>query len=198
MQLPSLTLSGNGSSRWIPIGPWLLDPASVGLGLTFSVDANLTASAQYTYDDTTQSPRVVSITRVGATATITDNNHGLNTNDNVQVTSDATGTFGPAPFVPGPSGSPPQSASQPVGYDITVVDHNTYTITVPNSGSLGPVNCSLQSFRVFKHPTLGNQAGAPPAKIDGGLNWQLAAYRLNVSAWVAGSATLVGQQGRGA
>lgn len=192
MHLSPVTLSANGDSAWIAPGPMLLTPAGVGLALTFTTNANLTASVQYTYDDPTQDLRKVTITRVGTVATVNDPGHGLNVADNVQISQDPSGTFGP---IPTPPGGPIQL---PSSYDIaTIVDQNNYTITVPNAGSLGPVSAMLQSFCVFTHPTMGNQAGTPPARIDGGFNWQIGAYRLKVSNYTAGSAKLSGQQGKG-
>ena len=192
MRLSPVILSAAGDSGWIVPGPLLLTPAGLGLALTFSSNANLTAAVQYTYDDTAQDLRQVTITRVGTVATVNDPAHNLNVNDNVQISQDSSGTFGP---VQTPAGGP---VVPPSSYDIaTIVDQNNYTITVPNSGSLGPVTALLQSFRVFTHPTLGNQTGNPPARIDGGFNWQIGAYRMKVSAYTAGTATLSGQQGKG-
>ena len=192
MRLSPVVLFAAGDSGWIAPGPLLLTPAGLGLALTFSSNANLTASVQYTYDDPMQDLRQVTINRAGTVATITDPGHNLNVADNVQISQDPSGTFGPAQT---PAGGP---VVLPSSYDIaTIVDQNNYTITVPNSGSLGPVTAMLQSFRVFVHPTMGNQAGNPPARIDGGFNWQIGAYRLKVSAYTAGTATLTGQQGKG-
>lgn len=192
MHLSPVTLSAAGDSGWIAPGPMLLTPSGLGLALTFTSNANLTASVQYTYDDPIQDLRPVTINRAATVATITDPGHGLNVGDNVQISQDPSGTFGP---VPTPQGGPVQL---PSSYDIaSIVDQNNYTVTVANAGSVGPVVAFLQSFRVFTHPTMGNQAGTPPARIDGGFNWQIGAYRLKVSAYTAGSATLSGQQGKG-
>lgn len=189
MHLTPVTLGAAGDSQWIPLNPLLVDPESVGLGLTFSYDANLTASVQYTYDDPTQSTRTVTITRVGAVATVNDPGHNLNANDSITVYSDPTGTFGPIQATP---------QTPPVNWDIAAItDANNYTVAVPNAGSLGPDICQIQSFRVFTHPTMGNQVGIPPARIDGGFQWQVGAYRLKVSGYTAGKATLSGQAGKG-
>lgn len=187
MHLSPVQLSAAGDSVWIAPGPLMLTPGGLGLALTFSSNANLTASAQYTYDDPTQTPRQVTINRAAAVATITDVAHNLNVGDSVLISQEATGTFGPA-----------APNAVPSSYDVvTIVDQNNYTITVPNAGSVGPVTAMLQSFRVFIHPTLGNQVGTPPARIDGGFSWQIGAYRLKVTAYTAGTATLSGQQGKG-
>lgn len=195
MLLSPLQLAAAGISAWRVPGPMMLSPGGLGLALTFSTNANLTAAVQYTYDDPTQTARQVTINRAGTVATVTDPGHNLNVGDNVQIESDPSGTFGPVLPTGGPFGAGP---SAPVGWDVaSVVDQNTYTLTVPNAGSVGPVVCALQSFRVFTHPTMGNQSGTPPARIDGGFNWQIGAYRLKVSAYTAGTATLTGQQGKG-
>lgn len=188
MHLSPVTLSAAGVSAWVVPGPLLLTPGGLGLALTFSSNANLTGSVQYTYDDPMQSLRQVTINRAGTVATITDPGHNLNVGDNIQVSQDATGTFGP----------PAGTAQQPTSYDVaTIVDQNNYTVAVPNAGSLGPVTAMIQSYRIFAHPTMGNQVGNPPARIDGGFSWQIGAYRLKVSAYTAGTATLTGQQGKG-
>lgn len=196
MLLSPLILSAAGISPWRVPGPMMLTPGGLGLALTFSTNANLTAAVQYTYDDPSQPARQVTINRAATVATVTDPGHNLNVGDNVQIESDPSGTFGPALPTGGPFGAAGQSMS--VGYDVaSVVDQNTYTLTVPNAGSVGPVVCALQSFRVFAHPTMGDQSGTPPARIDGGFDRQIGAYRLKVSAYTAGTATLVGQQGKG-
>jgi hypothetical protein len=178
MLLKSVTLSAAGDSAWIPTNPWLVHPGSVGLGLTFSSNANLTASAQYTYDDPMQNARPVTYARAGTVLTITDNGHNLNVSDSVVVSSDSNSNF---------------NGERDVA---SIVDQNNYTVTVPNSGATNG-SAYLQSFRVFKHPTLGNQSGTPPTRIDGGLSYQVGAIRLQVSAYTAGSATLTAQQGKG-
>jgi len=176
MKLPDLTLSANANSRWFPPNPLLVNPASLGIALTFSFNANLTASVQYTYDDPMQDPRAMTYARAGTVLTVTDPGHNLNVGDNIQISQD-TNFNG--------------------GWDVvTVVDANTYTVTVPNAGPANG-NAQLQSFRVFKHATMGNIGGAPPQRIDGNFNWQIGAYRLQVTNYVAGSATLTGQQGKG-
>lgn len=191
MHLSPQTLSAVGDSLWMIPGPMLLTPG-LGLGLTFSFNANMTVSVQYTYDDPQQNPRQVTINRAGTVATITDNGHNLNVGDSVLISQDSSGTFGSPPVQPGSAVLPA------ISYDIaTVVDANNYTITVPNSGSVGPVTAALQSFRVFTHPTLQNISGNPPAKVDGNFAFQIAAFRLKCTVYAAGTATLTAQQGKG-
>jgi hypothetical protein len=191
MHLSSQTLAAAASSPWIIPGPMMETPG-LGLALTFSVDANLTAGVQHTLDDPMQNLRAVSITRVGTVATINDPGHNLNVGDNIQVSQDPSGTFGPVPPVAG-GPAPPASS-----YDLaTVVDANNYTITVPNAGSLGPVIAQIQSFRVFNHATLTNISGTPPGRLDGNYAFQIGACRLKVTGYTAGKATLTAQQGKG-
>lgn len=191
MHLSSQTLAAVADSPWMIPNPYLLTPG-LGLGLTFSASANMTVSVQYTYDDPMQNLRPVTITRVAAVATINDPGHNLNVGDNVQVSQDPSGTFGP---VPTPAGGP---VVQPTSYDVaSVVDANNYTVAVPNAGSLGPVAAFLQSFRIFTHPVLQNISGTPPAKTDSNFNFQIGAFRLKCTVWAAGTATLTAQQGKG-
>lgn len=198
MHLTPQTLAAAASSPWIIPNP-LLHSAVLGVALTFTSNANLTCSIQHTFDDPTVSPRNVSITRVGTVATINDPNHGLNVGDNVQIFSDPSGTFGPVP----PGAGYPFTASAsavPVGYDIVgITDQNNYTITVPNSGSLGPVTCTLQSFRVFNadDARLVGVTGTPPGRVDGNYAAPVMAVRLKVTAYTAGSVTLTANQGLG-
>lgn len=186
MKLPEYTLSANGNTPWISVNPWLINGATVGLALTFSPDANLTASVQYTYDDPMQTPKAVTLARSGTSLTVTLAGHGLNTGDNVILSNpngDANNIWG--------SGNPGTS------YDVaSVTDDNNFVVTVANTGAAA-AGGSVQTFRVFTHPTLGNQVGAPPTRIDGGFSWQIGAFRLKVSGYTAGTATLTGQQGKG-
>lgn len=183
MKLADLTVAGaTGNSRWLPVNPWLYSPI-IGLALWFSEDANLTAGVQYTYDDPMQTPRKATYTRAAGVLTITDNGHNLNAGDNVRLSQDSNGNF--------------NSVQSDGGSDIVATaTPNTYTIAVPNAGAVAGT-IFLQSFRVFKHPTMGNQVGGPPARIDGQLNWGVGAYRLNVSVWASGGAGVSGQQGKG-
>jgi len=183
MHLTPQTLSAVGDSPWIIPGP-LLKATNIGLALTFSSNANLTANVQYTYDDPMQNPRAVTLNRAGTVLTITDPGHGLNVGDAVALSNpnlDANNIWDG-----GAAGGTP--------YDIaSITDQNNYTVTVANSGSVGPAGGAIRSFRLLKHPTLNAIAGAPPARIDGSLGSPVGAIRLNVSVWTAGSATLTAQ-----
>jgi hypothetical protein len=161
-------LAAAGATPWM--APQRILAFGLGLGLTFSVDANMTVTVQHTFD-TPQTARTVSITRVGTTATINDPLHGLNTGDNIIISASDT-TFG---------GS----------WDITIVDLNNYTITVPNSGATSSTP-TLQSFRVFPNDNanLVNVSGTPPPKADGNYAYPIAAVRLKATAYTAGQAEL--------
>jgi hypothetical protein len=168
------TLTAAGATPWI--SPSRILAMGLGLGLTFSVDANMTVSVQHTMD-VPITPRPVSVTRVTTVATINDPQHGLAVGDNVIIAASDT-TFG---------GS----------WDIaSIVDGNNYTITVPNSGAANSTP-TLQSFRVFPHSVLVGITGSPPARSDGNYAYPIAACRLKATSYTAGNATLTVQQAMG-
>lgn len=187
MHLTPQTLAALGDSPWIIPHP-LPIATNVGLALSFSSNANLTANVQYTYDDPMQNPRVVALTRVGAVLTINDPGHNLNVGDAVTLlnpTNDPNNIW---------DGGQPGIGT---GYDVAAItDQNNYTVAVANAGSAAGIG-AVRSFRLFQHATLHAIAGAPPARIDGSLGWTVGAIRLNLSAWVAGSATLSVTQAKG-
>lgn len=124
-------LSAPGSSAWIPLNylaKWF------GATAFASVDSGATVSysMQRTYDDfTIVSARPVVITRSTTTATVVDTAHGLSTGDSVVVQGNG-------------------DANMDGTHDITVVDANTYTYTVANSGITASVaSCKLNSLRVI-------------------------------------------------
>lgn len=180
MHLSPQTLSANGSSPWIIVGP-LQRSFGLGLFLTFSEDANLTATVQHTGDDPMQNQRAVTLSRTTTTLTITDTSHKLITGDNIflDASGDVTNTW-------------------PGSYDVTVVDANTYTVTVANSGAATSTG-KVRSFRVFNFDdaSLVGVTGTPPTRVDGHYDYPIAATRLHVASYSAGSATLTVQQGSG-
>lgn len=188
MHLSPQTLSAAGDSPWIIPGPMLL-ATSIGLALTFSPDANLTANVQYTYDDPMQNPRVATLARAGVNLTITDPLHRLIAGDAILLSNpnqDPNNIW---------DGSAPGQAGTP--YDIaSITDPNNYVVTVANAGSAAGGG-AVKSFRLFKHAVLNGITGAPPARIDSSLGWPVGAIRLNVSAYTAGSVTLTVQQAKG-
>jgi len=186
MHLSSQTLAAAASSPWMIPGPMMETPG-LGLALTFSVDANLTAGVQHTLDDPQQNPRAVTLTRVGVNLTINDPGHNLNAADNILLSN------------PAKDASNIWDGGVPVGtsYDIaSVTDANNYVVTVANAGSAAGTGF-VQSFRVFNHATLSGIVGAPPGRLDGNYSFQIGALRLKVTAYAAGKATLTAQQGKG-
>lgn len=187
MHLLQQTLSAAGDSPWI-IPHTLPIATAIGLALSFSSNANLTANVQYTYDDPMQNPRAVALTRVGAVLTVNDPGHNLNLGDAITLLN--------------PNKDPNNiwDGSQPgigTGYDVAAItDQNNYTVAVANAGSAAGTG-AVRSFRLFKHATLQNIAGVPPARIDGSLGWPVGAIRLNVTGYVAGSATLTVTEAKG-
>jgi hypothetical protein len=187
MHLQPQTLSAAGDSPWIIPHP-LPIATNIGLALTFSSNANLTANVQYTYDDPLQNYRLVTLARAATVLTITDNNHGLNVGDAISLSN--------------PNADPNNSwdggsGGQGTNYDVaSIVDQNNYTVTVANSGAAS-AGGAVRSFRLFLHPTLKAITGTPPVRTDGSLGWPVGAIRLNVTGYVAGSVTLTAQEAKG-
>src|SRR5580765_2284827 len=86
MHLLPQTLSAAGDSPWMIPNP-LLKSTNIGLALTFTSNANLTANVQYTYDDPMQNPRPVTLARATTVLTVTDVGHGLNVGDAVSLSN---------------------------------------------------------------------------------------------------------------
>lgn len=186
MHLTAQTLAAAGNSPWIIPSPSPL-ASDIGLAVTFSSNANLTANVQYTYDDPMQNPRAVALTRVGVNLTINDPGHNLNAGDSITLsnpTKDPNNIW---------DGGIPGGTS----YDIaSITDPNNYVVTVANAGSISGVG-AVRSFRLFLHPTLKVLAGNPPTRIDGSIDWPIGAVRLNVTGYTAGAVTLTAQVAKG-
>lgn len=179
MRLSPQILAAAGYSPWIPINEYLYTPGGVSLALLFSSNANLTAAVQYTYDSPSQSPLSVLATRAATVLTLPIPAHLLLSTvpDTVEVT-DPAGNWTASYNVAG------------------VTDQNNVTVTVANAGpASGQV--LVRKYRVFTHPTLQGVTGTPPARVDGGLNFQVSAVRLIVSGYTAGSVELDVQHGKG-
>lgn len=193
MHLQQQTLSAAGNSPWMIPHPLAIATA-IGLALTFSTDANLTANVQYTYDDPQQNPRAVTLARAAGVLTITDAGHLLSAGDSVYLSNpnnDVNNIWGADT-----SGSPNPSKGVGTSYDVaTVVDQNNYTVVVANAGSVAGTGF-VRTYRLFTHATLKAITGAPPARIDGAIT-SIGAFRLNLSAFAAGKATLTAQQAKG-
>lgn len=183
MRLTPQTLVAAGNSPWIIPGALLLTP-TVSLAVTFSVDANLTAAVQYTYDDPAQTPVAVAFARAAGVLTVTLNNHGLNVADTIDINDTVLGSWA------GPAGAGGN-------YDVaTVVDKNNFTVTVPNAGPAADTG-HIRTYKLWVHPVLTGLTGAPPARKDSSLGFQAAAVRLHVTAYTAGAATLTASTGAG-
>jgi hypothetical protein len=170
-----VSLSAPGSSPWIPLNylaKWF------GATAFASLDNGVTASysMQRTYDDPTiVTARSVVVTRSGTTATVTDAAHGLLTGDNITMQGIGDGNM---------DGS----------HDITVVDANTYTYTVANSGpTSGGVGAKLNSFRVIPDANMTTKT----ARADCQLLTPVMAVRLVATAVSGGNVRLRVIQGHG-
>lgn len=169
MRARSVTLSGVGFSRWIPLdryGSYF----GVGLGVKLSSGAALTASVQHTFDDIYQvfDASSFSLSRSGTTATVTMPNHGLSVGDWIQVLS-ADAPFDGEFLV------------------ASVPDQNTFTYTVAATGATvgGPFR-RLQRAKVFNHATLNNLT----ASADGNYAYPPKACRLRCTAYTSGTVEL--------
>lgn len=192
MHLQQQTLSAAGDSPWMIPHP-LAIAQTIGLGLTFTPAANLTAAVQYTYDDPQQNPRAVTLARAAGVLTITDANHGLIAGDAVQLSNpnnDANNIWSADT-----SGTPNPVKGWGTAYDIVAItDQNNYTVAVANAGSVAGGG-AVRSFRLFAHATVKGTAPTP-VRIDGSIS-SIGAFRLSVSAYTSGSATLTAQQAKG-
>lgn len=171
-----LTQAALGNSAWAPLNQVQAE-FGVGLGASITSGANLTYKVEHTFDDPGPDKRhLVSISRAATVATVVDTDHRLSVADSVVVTGTGSavldGTFDVA----------------------TVVDANTYTYTVANSGpTVDQGNSYLNSFRVYNHATIIAQTG----RIDGNYAFPVQAIRLVVTAFVSGKVDLTILQGMG-
>ena len=170
MRPVSYTLSAAGFGAWIPLD-YLSTPFNVGIGVTLSDGATLTYDVEHTFDDIFNRRPISALSRAATVATLDFlENHGLVAGDWIQV--DSAG----APFDGGFAVA-------------TVVDANTITYTVANSG---PTEAAPASFarvvtaRVFDHEFLVAQT----TNGDGNYAFGCRACRLNVTAYTDGEATI--------
>lgn len=167
-QRPStVRLSSATFSDWIPLNRYV-SSFGVGFGVKLSDGATLTYSVQHTFDDIYERYGDFSLTRSGTTATVVKTNHGLSVGDWSYQTA---------------CGAPFDGA-----YAVaSVVDADTYTFTVLNSGatSKNPGGW-LQTARVFAHADIAGET----ASADGNYQFPPRACRLIVSAYTDGFADL--------
>lgn len=175
MRPVKVTLSAVGSSAWIPVNE-IANIFQVGLAVSLTSGASLTYNVQHTFDETgPDGYRAVSVSRSGTTATVVDNDHRLSAADNVLIES---------------SGSSNLDGSFAVA---TIVDANTYTYTVANTGATTDQgNTRAHNFRVYPHAILTAQT----ARLDGNYAFQVQAVRLNLSIYASGKADLTVLQGK--
>lgn len=137
-----VSLAATGNSRWVPV-----DYMEAGFSISYygriSPGASLTWGVQRTYDDlSVDAERQVTVTRAAGVATVIDTAHGCTTGDSVFI-------FGAGSILDSLNGS-----------DITVVDANTYTYVVTNSGAtVGAAGTRAKTLRVQIHSVLAAQAG---------------------------------------
>lgn len=172
----SVTLSAAGNSNWIPLNR-LQVPFGVSLAGMISSGAVLVWKVQHTFDRLdSDAERQISISRAGTVATVTDPAHKLSVGDSI--------------FIMGS-----RSTNLDGNFDIaTIVDANTYTYTVVNTGAtVSAGGTRVKSLRVFDHATLTAQAG----RADGNYAFPVSACRLVVTAYTSGNVTLDLLQGMG-
>lgn len=172
----SVTLAAAGNSAWIPLNR-LQVPFGVALGGMPSSGASLTWKVQHTFDRLdSDAERLITISRAGTVATVTDAGHKLSVGDSIIVAGSRSSVLDGTNDI------------------ASVVDANTYTYTVANSGATASANGTrVKSLRVFDHATLVGQT----ARADGNYAFPVSACRLVVTTYSSGNVTLDVLQGMG-
>lgn len=175
MRLVTLSLAAAGSSPWVPVNE-LQNMFQIGLGAYITSGASLTYNVQHTFDDfSIDARKPVTISRTTVTATVTDPDHRLSTNDNVFIEGSGVTQF---------DGS----------HDITYINANSYSFTVANSGATADVGPTfVKRFHVYPHALMTLLT----ARGDGNYAFNIKALRLNVSTYVSGKVDLIICQGMG-
>lgn len=180
----TLRLFAAGNSPWVMLDR-LQQAFSVGLEVVPSAGAVLAAKVQLSFDRTTayDSERSISITRVAGLATVTDIGHGLTTGDSAIIYGTNSGAVAGTPGNLDTLKGPLNAGLLPgtYGVDVTVVDTNTYTYAVGNTGVL-TANGIAKYLRVADHATLG----AVTARANGNVAFNVMAVRLQVSSLTTG------------
>lgn len=174
-------LAAVGNSAWVPLS-YIHTPFDTTLACILSSDGNLTYSVQYTYDQMDNSEDVLAtFTRTTTTVTVTYPGHGLSTNDSVITYASTDANID----------SLKDSGNRPIAQDVTVVDANTFTYTVLNSGlALGSLN--VKRFRIFTHSVLATLT----ARQDSNFNLPCSGVRLKVTVFSAGKVEMMVTQGQ--
>jgi hypothetical protein len=185
-----LTQGAAGPSIWCTVNQ-LQNAFGIGLGAAITSGASLTYTVQHTFDDP-GARRLVSVSRSGTTATVVDNDHRLSVNDAVLITGSGSAVLDSAANT---FGTAAQAASGLIPWDVaSVVDANTYTYTVANSGpTTDQGNTFVYSARVWPHSTMAAQTG----RSDGNYQYNVQAIRVRVTTWVSGKVDLTILQGMG-
>lgn len=172
MRPHDITVSSATFSNWFPVNA-KQQSFGISLATNISSGAVLTYQVRHTFDDPWSS-REVSISRVTTTATVVDTAHGLVVADQVVVSG---------------SGSSVLDGTYAIA---SIVDANSYTYTVANSGATASVpGTRLVSLKVFAHDTIT----ALTADAQGNYAFPVRAIQLNVTAYTSGSVTLAIGQG---
>ena len=171
-----LSASAAGNSPWAPIS-YLQNAFAIGLAGIPTSGASLTYTVQHTFDDLEKFVPV-SVSRTGTVATVTDNDHRLSVGDSVTLTG---------------TGDPNLEGT----YDVaSIVDANTYTYTVANTGAAASIPGSQAvHMRVFNFDD-ASFVGAS-TRVDGNYAFPIRAIRLKVNTYNSGKVDLVILQGMG-
>jgi len=160
-------LAAAGATPWVTVN-YLQNAFTVGLAVSLSSGAVLTAAVQYTLDDP-QDAHSVSLSQTLLVVTVTDKGalgtgHGLSVGDSVVVSgssiSGANGTFAVA----------------------SVVDANPYTYASAVSQSATDGFAKAAGVRVFTHATLTGLS----ARAAGSLSVPVQAVRFAITAFTSG------------
>jgi len=167
MRPQSVSLSAAGFSPWLNINRMPQGNFGVAFAGEISSGASLTWGVQHTYDQLYEPTIEWSASRTTTTGTITRTAHSLSVGDWVQM--DAAAPFNQAYSV------------------ASVVDANTFTITVANSGvtSVAKSSANLWTARVIDHTVTAKTTSA-----EGSYTVPPTAIRLNVSAYTSGNVSL--------
>lgn len=171
MRPVKVTLSAAGNSPWIPLDIGQAQ-FSVSLAAILSSGAVLTYSVQNSFDPVNEL-RPITIARAATVATVTDIGHRLSVGDGIIIT-----------------GSGDANLDTQIANVATVVDANTYTYTVSNTGATS-ATAQAANMRQFPDAILAAQT----TRLEGNYILPVRACRLVVSAYTSGSIDLIVIQG---
>lgn len=172
-----LSMAAAGNSNWLPVNYWQ-KPFQVTVAASITAGAVLTYTVQHTSDDPQNARPITSLTRAGTVATVVDPDHRLSTGDSLTLQN---------------SGDPNLDVTS---VDVTVVDANTYTYVVANTGILVPAapwNVRVVTLRAYPHSDAA-LVGASTRK-EGALTTPVQAVRLIVPTFTSGKVDLEVIQG---